>query len=175
MTAIPLLAFTANDNKLDLDIAAEFLVAGALPSSDIKANASNTPPIISQSVARGVAAALLPYFKYDSKATAAGDWHSKFEVVIPTNPRLEVMLTDPLKAITNLTGTVNIPFLLADGVNRAPVAGVASLETLIYFLADENADVQMSKVNIAGSVYHRIVADYTFARTTSGGGGGGGQ
>jgi hypothetical protein len=169
MTLIPFLAFTANDSKKNLDTAIKFLVAGALPSPAIPANASNVPPITLQSVARGVAIALLPAFKYESMATATGDWRSKFDVIVPTNPRLEAMISDPLKAITGHVGTVNIPYLKADGVSITPAGGITTLEALIYSLAAANSDVQMTKVNIAGSVYHKITADYTFVPNTGGG------
>jgi hypothetical protein len=174
MTAIPLLAFTATDNKKNLDTAIKFLVAGALPSPEILANASNVPPITLQSVARGVAASLLPAFRHESMATPTGDWRSKFDVIIPTNPRLEAMIGNPLKAITGHVGTVNVPYLKADGVNLTPAAGITTLEALIYSLAAANSNVQMTKVIIAGSIYHRVVADYTFVPTAPGGGGGGG-
>lgn len=169
MATIPAQAFTASDAKKNLDIAAKFYVAGASASPAIVAKPTNTPPIPASAAVAGVAAALIPHFSYESELAVNGtDWHSKFSLLLDRNEKLETMLGDTLASIIPITGVGNVPNLITTGQNLT-VAGVSTLEQLIYNLAEASEDVALSKVQIGTANYIKIVADYTF---TPGGGGG---
>lgn len=161
MTTIPLLAFTT-DPKKNLDIAARFYCAGAAATPPIVAKPTNVPPIPAVPLAAGVAATLLPSFSYESKAAANGtDWHSKFSLLLDRNEKLEAMLGNTLAAIIPVSGVTNVANLIATGVSLT-VAGVTTLEQLIYSLAAVNVDVTMANMLIGTNSYLKLSADYTF-------------
>jgi hypothetical protein len=160
MTSIPTLAFGI-DAKKNLDTAVKFLVAGALPSPAIVAMPAHVPPIPALVANRGIVATLLPFISYSSKAQGA-DWRSKFSVVLPVNIRLAAMLGSTIAAITILPGAGNVTNLVGGGVDLVAVPGVTSLETLIYALAENSADVSIEPLVIAGVSYLKLSADYVF-------------
>ena len=175
MTSIPALAF-GTDSKKNLDIAAKFLIAGALPAPGIIAQPTRVPPIPAVALNRGVLATLqppqvalqspaqppaLPPFFYSSRQSGT-NWHSKFSLLVPFDLRLATMLGDNLPAVLPLLGAVAVGNLATTGLTLPAVAGVSSLEQLIYSLASSNTDVAIESIFIGGGNYLKVSADYTF-------------
>jgi hypothetical protein len=155
MTSIPTLAFVA-DNKRNLDIAAKFLIAAALPSAGIAAAPTNVPPVASFTKTAGVAAALLPSFYYDSTLSPT-ELHSKFSLLLPMNQRLATMLDSKLAGIGTLS-TIDVPNLVGGGTNYTAASGVTTLEKLVFVLAKDHG-ATITSVIVGGATYLKIVVD----------------
>jgi hypothetical protein len=166
MTSIPSLAF-GTDGKLNLDAAAKFLIAAALPSTLITAAPTNVPPVPGVAVTRGVNAALIPHFSYDSRETSATEYRSKFSLLVPKNLRLATMLGSEIAGIEGLSGSTAVPNLLPSGTNYA--GPITLLERLVYSLAKDHG-ATITQIIVGGSSYLKITCDQVV--TISGGGGG---
>jgi hypothetical protein len=154
MTSIPSLAF-GTDGKTNLDTAAKFLIAAALPSPAITAAPNNVPPIPVTTLTRGINALLLAHFAYNSSKTAT-DLHSKFSLLVPNNPRLAAMVGDNVAGILPLAGASTVSNLAAGGTNYSGT--LDTLEKLVYSLAKDNG-AEITHLVVSGGSYFKIVVD----------------
>ena len=156
MTAIPSQNIFSSNAATNLDIAAKFLIAAALPSAEIPVKLPAIPTRVLPIT--GVSLPLQSFFKYKSTASTAN-----FSLLVPFNSRLAAMLDSEMQAIESLPKLTSVIFAgTATGVAAPILAGVANLEQLIYALAITFSEgVLIETEIIAGQVYRKITGNYS--------------
>jgi hypothetical protein len=122
-------------------------------------------PVPSVPAKLGIERKVLDETKYESTETL-----SKFTVFVPCNLTLEAMYADRFKAIGNWVGAGNINRVIADGFNLTPIAGVDTLEKLLYHYASQpDSMATIERVAIAGNSYFKIVRNTPLTPLNQGG------
>ncbi len=123
-------------------------------------------PVPSVPAKPGIERKVLDEIKYESTETL-----SKFTVFVPCNLTLEAMYGDRSKAIGDWVGAGNINRVVADGQNLNPIAGVNTLEKLLYHYASQpDSGATIERVAIAGNTYFKIVRNIALNPIDLGGG-----
>lgn len=169
---IPINAFTdpsnAANHAWNLDIAAKYLVGGALPSLASAAIPTNTPPLTAQARTIGVLKSLQPHFEHESTRTSTGI-QSKFSLLLPYNARLLTQLGEGQAsgipkgqaAIGILTGAVT-PVNSTDsgsGAQPAAIGILPTLEACVYYFQLNDPAVVRDELVIDGATYLKLTVD----------------
>lgn len=107
----------------------------------------------------GIDKLVLDLTKYESTETL-----SKFTVFVPCNLTLEAMYNSRSKAVGVWVGAGNITRVIADGISIAPIAGVDTLEKLLYHYAMQaGSGATIERVTLGGNSYFKIVREIALA------------
>jgi hypothetical protein len=159
----------------NLDIAARYIVGGALPSPQSPALPTNNPPLLAQNKTTGVNKLLYPYFEYETTATPTGI-NSKFSLLLPYNARLLTQLGENQAsgvpkgqpAIGQLVGAVTPTNGTDTGVGAQPqqLGIIATLEACAYYFQLADPAVTREKLVIDGLTYLKISVDRAVASSS---------
>jgi hypothetical protein len=177
---IPNNAFTdpsnTSNHPWNLDIAAKYIVGGALPSPASAAMTTLNPPVPAQTRTAGVLKTLYSHFEHESTPTETGI-HSKFSILLPYNARLLTQLGEGQAsgvptgqaAIGQLAGAVT-PTNGTDsgsGAQPAAIGILPTLEACTYYFQLGDPAVTREELVIDGATYLKLSVDRAVAEPSS--------